>query len=557
MRTLSFPLLFALLTAGLTACASTPAAQPAAGGDTPAADAKPAAPAVNRVVMALSPPRVEGSEPRLLGTTDLWQLRPEYEYLTAVDPNTGKVAPQLATSWEAAPDGLSVRFMLKDGVGFHGGGGTVTAGDVAFSLADYMKTDAVGGTSPYFRDLVKAVETPSDREFVVRLNRSDANVLNNIGQQGGGVEIRSAADGKARQPATLQTGLISGTAPYQLESRQQASYIRFKRAPGPHWRVTPDFPEFEFRFIKEASTRAASLLAGEVHLATLPNDLMQPLDKQAFKVIKGRAAGLRTFLGFLCCSFNEAKNPGSGYLHPESPLLDIRVRKALSKAINRDALNKAFFAGKGEVAILNHYHPTRLGWNPEWGTRFPAEYGFDQAAARQLLTDAGYGPAKPLKTTLLVMPLVQYAGAEDLAEAVASAWRGIGVDVALVTMDPTQISTLRNGLKFDNHIEIAATAADQYVGSQIYAVGTAGRGRGVEDGDVQRLSLPAYGTLDPKAAEPAWRALGEAMFTKHEDIPLFWLPVEVAANAKVVGDYLFPGSLSDTWTHIENVKAAR
>ena len=72
-------------------------------------------------------------------------------------------------------------------------------------------------------------------------------------------------------------------------------------------------------------------------------------------------------------------------------------------------MNKAFFAGKGEVMTLNAFHPTRPGWNPDWEKRYPNEYGFDPAKARALLAEAGYTASNPLNTTMFVHSLPEYA----------------------------------------------------------------------------------------------------------------------------------------------------
>lgn len=84
-----------------------------------------------------------------------------------------------------------------------------------------------------------------------------------------------------------------------------------------------------------------------------------------------------------------------GWLNPDSPLIDVKVRRALSKAIDRDAVNKAFFGGEGKPQFNSHFGPSRQGWDPSWERRFQEEYGYDQAAARRLLAEAGYGPSKP------------------------------------------------------------------------------------------------------------------------------------------------------------------
>jgi hypothetical protein len=53
------------------------------------------------------------------------------------------------------------------------------------------------------------------------------------------------------------------------------------------------------------------------------------------------------------------------------------------------------------------------------------------------------------------------------------------------------------------------------------------------------------------------RQIGEIAFTSYQDIPLFWLPPEAMFNPEFVSDYVFPGSVTGTWTHLENIRAAK
>ena len=131
-------------------------------------------------------------------------------------------------------------------------------------------------------------------------------------------------------------------------------------------------------------------------------------------------------------------NPETGVagwpLYPDAKLLDVRVRKALNKAINRDEVQNAF-APQGEKMILNHFHPQFVGWNPEWAQNFESEYGYDPAAARSLLREAGFDSNNPLEIKTRIRSCVVMAGCEDVTEAVAGYWSDVGVDVELVTID--------------------------------------------------------------------------------------------------------------------------
>ena len=54
-----------------------------------------------------------------------------------------------------------------------------------------------------------------------------------------------------------------------------------------------------------------------------------------------------------------------------------------------------------------------------------------------------------------------------------------------------------------------------------------------------------------------WRKIGDLLYDRHLSMPLFWLPAEAVYNPKFVSDYVWPGSISGTWSHVENIKAAR
>src|SRR5690242_18557216 len=90
-----------------TAAAAATPASPAAPSSPAAtsAGAASAAPKVQKVVLALGTPAREANDVRNLALNSLFQLRPIYEYLIGVDPQTGKLVPELATDWNLEPDG--------------------------------------------------------------------------------------------------------------------------------------------------------------------------------------------------------------------------------------------------------------------------------------------------------------------------------------------------------------------------------------------------------------------------------------------------------------------
>ena len=552
-------LALALIATGCGASA-TPAA-PSAG--TPAGSG-PVKPKVNRVVMAVEPPGREGNEGRHQSAPDNWQLKPIYEYLIGMASDEGKLIPELATDWAVLPDGKSIQFNLRKGVQFHKGYGEFTAKDLIPTWQEIVKEDSLAGASPFWRLALQEIEIVNDYQAIYHLKRPDGNVLTSISRFRGGMEMFSKADYDKNGPGEeLLRGPTVGTGPYQFSERKQAQYLRYERAPFQQWRATPEFPEFEFRFIKEASTRFASLLAGEVHLADLPQDLRQQGKQRGLKGILAKDPSLRTSIHIYGAFLNDGRertptpDDSKGWMYPDSPVMDVRVRRALSKALDREALNKAFFGGEGRPMYNSHFSATRMGWNPTWEARFKEEYAYDPEAARRLLAAAGYGPGKPMPINIELQKPYGYSGGEDVAEAIAAMWRAVGIQPQFITRDPTDHANQRRAFKLNNHVVLNGTGSDQWTGVTTYGSTQGSRTLGVELPESNKLLDQIANTLDEKKQKELWKQVGEILYTQHKEVPLFWLPIEAIADPKIVADWTYPGSATGSWTHVENIKAAR
>ncbi len=526
----------------------------------PAASSGPVTPKVDRVVMGLDPVNVESNALRIISSPDVWIFRSVYEYPIALDLKTGKIMPGLATEWAIEPNGLDYRVKLRKGVQFHDNWGELTAKDFVHMWKDITAPEAAHGQTQYWRAGVKDVEVVNDYEVVYRLTKPDAQFVLALSETQGGAEIRSKAqfDKNGGPPKDLTAG-EAGTGWYQFESRQTGTSLKLKRIPYPHWDgITPDFPGFEFRFLKEASTRVAALLSGEIHLAALPQDLQSQAERSGMKIIKGLYPGVRIFGQWHCCYFNESKNPSAGYRYPNSSLMDLRVRKALDKAINKSELNKAFFGGKGEPMIVNAYLPSRDGWNPEWEKRYAEEYGYDPERAKALLAEAGFNAGNPLKTSMFLLPVPGIAGGPDIEEAIAQYWRAVGVNVELLTIDGGDYTSRNRAFQFSNAVRITGTGSNQWTGVTVFNSGFFGQGGGgAQDPELDRLLVELTKTYDAAQRETLWRQAGDVMFNHHLNVSLFWLPAEATVNPMIVGGWVFPGGITGTWTHIHLIKAAR
>ena len=483
------------------------------------------------------------------------QYRPEYEHLVAMDPTTGAIIPELATEWEILPDGNSFLFKLREGVQFHRGWGEFTARDVVHTHDQLVRMDSQHDQSSSWRSDVQ-VEFLGDYEVVFRLSRPTADFLSAVGEQRSLMPIQSRAHFEAHdEPPRTDILYIAGTGPYQMLQRQVGSRILFERPPETHWRVTPDFQEFEYRFQSDPSVRLAGLLTGEIHLAHLPFDLQSQAMQKGMKLARGPAPVLGTWVNISCCWVDP--ETGAYPARPDSPMTNVKVRKALAKTIDRPLFNEVFFNNNAEIMYLNHWHPTRLGWNPDWETNFSEEYGYDPAAAKELLAEAGFNENNRLETTFELFDLSHYSSAQAIAEGISGYMRDVGVRMNLLTRAPDYRRAAREAMVDDNLLTMAASSSDQYLGFAEWTTPIFSEYNANNMPAITELTKKVLRTQDLEQQQKVWKDLGNMSYAAYLTLPLFWFHTEAVYNPEFVSDYVYPGSLPGLWTHVHNIRAAQ
>ena len=522
---------------------------------------------VDRLIFATTTPSAEHSDQRVLCCFNALQLRPMYENLLSVNP-AGEFEPGLATSWALEPDAQSLRIELREGVEFHNGAGEFTADDV-INFFDQFVTfeDAHVFSRIFWRAFTESVEKVDDHEIVFRMKRPNSFLSLALSDRWTQLPVVSKSDWDANgAPENPESTPLAGTGPYQFVDREQGRFILFENAPGDHWRAEPDFPELELRWVDEVSTRLSALLAGEVHMTDIPPDLQPQATSNGFEIKSNSNFGTRVWMQFYA-AFPHPETGVAGWpLYPDAKLLDVRVRKALNKAINRPEVMGAF-APHGELMILNHFHPQFAGWNPEWAQRFEAEYGYDPAAARTLLREAGYDSNNPLEIKSRIRSCVVMAGCEDVTEAIAGYWQDVGVDVELVTIDGASRNALsratRQGTAGVGEGIVDWVDVDNSSTHPVFAL--ANRQTWLATGGVNGFATPEMAEyvgriqseMDWSHHEPNIRAVGELSFNLHANVPLWYLPAQVAVDPEIIAEYVWNGTEHGTFTHLEEIVAVK
>lgn len=302
-----------------------------------------------------------------------------FDQLVYQDPETGEVVPGLADSWEVSPDGKQYTFKLVTKAKFWDGT-PVTAEDVKFTLDRSVDEKYLPGNA-YTRSLMANYDRSElvDKSTVrVFLKQPQANFLASaVGRDYLSIVPKAYVE---KVGAKTFGEKPMGSGPFQFVEWSHNSHVTVKRNPdyawGPRFFETagkaPSLDKLTFRFIPEDQTRVAALESGQVNMVIVlpPFDQDRLESNDQLEVIVVRKNG----------------QPGVLNLQTErAPTNDLAVRRAISLSIDREALNRAVYAGKNFPAY--HMLEERMGDWLNKDARFPER---DVERAKQVLDEAGW-----------------------------------------------------------------------------------------------------------------------------------------------------------------------
>lgn len=329
----------------------------------------------------------------------MWQI---YDSLIYLDEK-GEVFPGAATEWAFSADNLTLTFKLRDGLTFHDG--TPLTAQIVKETVARMLDPTTASPNVSLLGPIASVDAVDPLTVAYNFEQPFAPIFVGLGYSyGAPVSIPAVAqygDQFGRHPV--------GTGPYKFVDWQADETIVLEKNPDHTWSTpfyktqqAPRIDRVEFIVIPEDPTRLAALESGEVDIVAGTDAV--PLDKlTSLQSAQGINLVTRPVVGVYYANVN----------NKIKPLDDVRVRQAISHAIDRDSIVELVLDGNGKPAIS--LVASAFGdFNPN-----VTQYPYDPAKAKALLAEAGL--ANGFETTYLNVASPAYQRvAEVIAENLAA-----------------------------------------------------------------------------------------------------------------------------------------
>ncbi|MBO0702929.1 MAG: hypothetical protein J2P38_08350, partial [Candidatus Dormibacteraeota bacterium] len=329
-----------------------------------------------------------------------------FEGVVRLDPE-GNILPQLAKSWDLSSDHLQYTFHLVAGAKWHDGT-PFTSGDVKYSWDRAMDPSATP-PNPYgsYWKPVESITTPDDHTVVVKLKQYSWNFLFHMGFASAAIVQRSNIPQIASHPI--------GTGPYKFQNWVHGSNLTLTRNED-YWGAKAKIKTVQFNFITEPSSMSSALTAGQLSIiaqVTAPSAIASFKSNASFEVQQEAPSGK------VIVAMNN-KSPR---------LIDMRVRQAISAAIDRSAYVRGVASGYA-VPIGSHAVPNK---GEPYYIDLTHTNPYDLRKARQLLSAAG---VSNLSLNLAVPTDLWYTS--PVAQILVSALQQIGVTARVQSMQFAQ-----------------------------------------------------------------------------------------------------------------------
>jgi len=340
-----------------------------------------------------------------------------FEGLVRFDRN-GDIVPALAVSWTLSDDALALTFQVRRGVRFHDGR-PLTLADIVAKFERALDPDSGHTNAGYYETIDTLVVDEEAHTVTFVLSRPTRSLLYDLARPDSIIYPADSVASQRRRPV--------GTGPFRFVEYREGSEVRLERFGDYYLEGVPHLDAVRFRIIGDASIRYAALRAGDVDLigtSLPPEQYLQARQDPSLVATEGTATTEITL------ALNNAR----------APFDDLRVRQAITHAIDKDAIVDGAMFGLGTV-IGTHMSPSEPYYLDLTDT-----YPYDPERARELLAEAGYPNGFEVDFELPEPYALERRSGQVIAQQLAE----VGIDVELSVVEwGTWIQRIFLGADYD------------------------------------------------------------------------------------------------------------
>ncbi len=423
----------------------------------------------------------------------IWTMLHMYDQLVRVGKDGLSVEPDAADSWKISADGKSWTLHIRDGVTF-ADGTPVTAADAKFTLERAASKDS--NFEDNFALIDHAVAT-DPHTLVVILKKPSASFLAYASLYAASIvpEKMVNAQGKGFWEHPV------GSGPFVLTEWVKNDHIALKRNPHYWQKPYPYLDGLRFDVLTDDNTRMLKFRSGELDIATN----VPPNQVESLKKVKGVAVKL----------FPQMRYDYIYYNHARKPINDIRVRRALNYATDRQAILKSVLFGYGQAAAS--MLPPMLYWNDQL-----KPYPFDVAKAKSLLQEAGYGNGFSIE----ILVVAGDNQASQIATILKDEYGAIGVDLKVTVLEAGTIRARRKAADFDmikGYYTSDVIDPDELVAFGLdYAGGAIAKYMSFKNDRLSQLAADAEAEMNPQKRKAMYLEIQKIAYDQFATIPLYY-----------------------------------
>lgn len=460
--------------------------------------------------------------------------------------------PCLAESWKV--DGTTWTFKLRPNLKFSDGS-PLTSQDVVFTFDRVAKVPNSPSSYTIYLQQITKVEAPDP--LTVRITTGKpyplvATNLANLPILSAKAASGSAPEGKTTTEMNAGTGLV-GAGPYKFVSWKRGSEIIFERNPH-YWGPKPAWDRVIYRPISNPAARVAALLAGDVDLVEdPPTDDLARLQKDPKLNVVTKPSNR---IIYVALDQYGDQTPGitgpDGKPLPKNPLLDKRVREALSLAIDRKALVDRIMGGVATPAAQLLPFPME-GASGNLTQAAKA----DPEKAKALLKEAGFPNGFNL---VLGAPNGRYINDSKVAQTLAAMWTRIGVKTTIDSNAPPVFFKNRDTYVYSAYLAGWSTSTGEMSNTLNALLVTPNKDKGVGTTNRSRYSNPEMDRLVEASAAVMDASKRGALLAKASELAMAdfaMLPVHFEHSVWAMKKGLTFTGRSDQMTMVQYVTPAK